>query len=340
MKYLIVSLSLIGVVLVFANFSRQGQNRALPLNEETSLASLLEELGDSPLPHIPDFTIPGVSAAVGESLVKNGLADKPSGGSTDRQSKHFVCTSCHNLEREDPDLSISDPEKRLAYVSEKGIPFLQGTTLWGAVNRTSFYNGDYDKKYGDLVSKARNDIREAIQLCAVECAQGRILDPWELESILAYLWTLELKVSDLNLSNSEKKQVENGVPENAIKLLKSKYLSGSPAHFLTPPENRQSGYPVQRTVDPSNGQKIYEGSCLHCHANQRYAYFNLDQSKNTFQFLKKHLPKYTRYSTYQVVRYGTSPIPGKRAYMPHYPIEKMSNAQMEDLRAYIEQEAK
>ena len=333
MKYLFICLSLVGGVLIFANFAPQKAEAPSVINEETSLAALLEELGDSPLPHVPDFTIPGVSAAAGEALMKEGIAMDPKGGKTGLQSRHFVCTSRHNLEREDPDLATPDPQTRLDYVNAKGLPFLQGTTLWGAVNRTSFYNDDYFKKYGDLVDKARNDIREAIQLCAVECAQGRKLDPWELESMLAYLWTLELKVSDLNLSVREKKQIENGA------LLKSKYLAGSPAHFLTPPENRQTGYPLKRMANPDNGAKVYKSSCLHCHENQRYSYFNLDYSKNSFEFLKKHLPKYTRYSTYQVVRYGTSPIPGKRAYMPHYPEEKLSNAQMEDLRAYFEQQA-
>ena len=92
-----------------------------------------------------------------------------------KQSKHFVCTSCHNIQKEDPDLSIADPQARLEYARDMELPYLPGTTLYGAVNRTSFYNGDYEKKYGDLVKPARNNLREAIQLCAVECSQGRAL---------------------------------------------------------------------------------------------------------------------------------------------------------------------
>ncbi|RMF22347.1 MAG: cytochrome c, partial [Bacteroidetes bacterium] len=36
--------------------------------------------------------------------------------------------------------------------------------------------------------------------------------------------------------------------------------------------------------------------------------------------------------------YGTYAIPGHKPYMPHYPLERMSKQQVEDLRAYIEQQ--
>jgi hypothetical protein len=167
-------------------------------------------------------------------LVLYGIATDLSGQKTSKQSKHFVCTSCHNIEREDPDLSVADPQARLEYVVEKGLPFLQGTALYGAVNRTSFYNDDYVKKYGDLVFKAKNNLREAIQLCAVECSQGRTLESWELESVLAYLWSIQLKLEDLQLNDEEMKSIEEalnnkGDKKGMIALIKSKYLQASPA---------------------------------------------------------------------------------------------------------------
>jgi len=60
----------------------------------------------------------------------------------------------------------------------------------------------------------------------------------------------------------------------------------------------------------------------------------------TFRFLEKHLFVYDRYSIYQVVRWGTSPLTGKKAYMPQYTAEKMSVQQLEDLRAYILSQAR
>jgi mono/diheme cytochrome c family protein len=319
--------------------------KPLRVSEETPLNEVLVALGDSPLPHQVDLSIPGVSAEAGRKLVHEGKAMNPKGGTTALQSRHFVCTSCHNIQREDPNLSVSDPQARLEYVAERGMPFLQGTALYGAVNRTGFYNGDYENKYGELVEPARNDIREAIQLCAIECAQGRPLDDWEVESILAYLWEIELTLGDLILSEEEYRQISSaleagGPDKSTVELLHSKYLSASPATFVTPPEDRRKGYGSVATGNPENGALIYELSCLHCHEGQRYAFFQLSDTKDSFRYLRKHFPKYTRYSCYQVVRYGTSPLPGKRAYMPNYTQEKMSDQQLEDLRAYIEQEAK
>jgi len=313
------------------------------LDPAAAVADVLLVLGDTPLPHQADTSLRGVSVAVGRALVQEGIAPKPGGGTTRKQSRHFVCTSCHNLEREDPDLSIADPQARLLYVRDHGMPFLQGTALYGAVNRSRFYNGFYEKKYGDLVRPARNDLREAIQLCAVECSQGRRLADWELESVLAYLWTIDLKVGDLILSEAEKKQIEAARPhtkaaQEAIQLIKSKYLAGAPATFVAPPDDRSAGYP-EITGNPANGALLYQLSCLHCHANGRYAFFELDESKFTFKYLARHLDQYTRYSLYQVTRWGTQPLQGRRSYMPNYTAEKMSRQQLEDLRAYIEQQA-
>lgn len=313
------------------------------LQEDLPVADLLLKLGDAPLPHQPDMSIPGVSAARGRELVRYGMTTRPEGGKTKRQSRHFVCTSCHNVEREDPDLRFSDPQGRLEYVRQKGLPFLQGTTLYGAVNRIRFYNGDYEKKYGQLVVPARENIREAIQLCAVECSQGRRLEPWELESILAYLWTIGLKMSDLGLNSMQQDRLYAALRDGkdrqeVMALIKSRYLSGSPATFLDPPPNRREGA-AGLSGNAENGRWIYELSCLHCHEGGKYALFKLDHSKTTFQYLKKHLPLYTRYSAYQVVRYGTSPVPGKSSYMPNYTQERLTPQQMEDLRAYIESRA-
>ncbi len=329
------------VVLIFISMGSSDKPTIL-IDENASVAELLEQLGDTPQPHKPDMTLPGVSVENGRSIIFDGISKNADGKEMPRQSKHFVCTSCHNTVKEDPDLSISDPEARLAYVAAKNLPFLQGTTLYGVVNRTSFYNGDYDKKYGDLVKSARNNLRGAIDLCAVECSQGRTLEAWEMESILAYLWSIDLKMGDLLLGAAEmsslnKAMNQGGDKSGAIQLIKSKYLQASPATFMTPPEDRTKGFGLKG--DPNNGNIIYHHSCLHCHDKGQYAFFTLDDSKYSFKFLNRHMDRYTRYSLYQVARYGTYPLNGKKSYMPHYTKEKMSDQQIEDLRAYIESEA-
>ncbi|MEM9886164.1 MAG: cytochrome c [Bacteroidota bacterium] len=344
MKYFFAFLPIILLMLLVSRMKAPAAEK-LKINDRTPIAKILEELGEPPSRFKPNYRVGNVSAEEGRYLVQTGFAKKSNGSSTSKQSAHFVCTSCHNIQRDEPDLSIVDPDAKLDFVEERGLPFLQGTALYGAVNRDSFYNGDYYQKYGDLVNPARNNLREAIQLCAIECAQGRPLKDWEIESILAYLWKIDLKLGDLFLNSEEIEFVESAMEQEedqarAVQILKSKYLQASPATFNKPPKDRKAGYTAVKAGDPQNGKRIYELSCLHCHEDMRYSFFALDDTKFSFDFLEKHIPRYTRYSLYQVGRYGTSPMPGKRSYMPHYTLEKMNNQQMEDLRAYIEQEAK
>jgi len=337
-------LTIVTIVVLSLALTGLSESDYFILTKNSPLSEVLTELGEKPMPHQAMMNLKGVSVENGRRLVLEGLASKPDGGTTSKQSAHFVCTSCHNVERDEPNLGVVDAQARMEYSIKKGLPMLQGSSLYGVVNRSSFYNGDYERKYGDLVKPARNDLRKALQLCATVCAQGRKLENWEIESVLAYLWTLGLKTEDLNLSEREMTQVETAINKDgdkaaALSLLKSKYLSGAPATFVKPPENRKEGY-AEIIGNPDNGKLVYESSCLHCHDGQRYSYFNLDESEISFDYLEKHFPKYTRYSTYQVTRYGTSPLPGKKAYMPLYTVEKMTNQMAEDLRAYIMQGTK
>lgn len=309
---------------------------------EMRVSKALAILGDSELNNYPNLSINGVSAERGKSLVMNGFSSKPGGGDSRKQSKHFVCTSCHNLQKEDPDLSVSDPQARLEYTAENGMPFLQATSLYGVVNRSTFYNDDYEKKYGDLVDAARNDIRGAIQLCATECAQGRPLRNWELESVLAYLWTIDLKLKDLILEDDEITFIAEAIDhhqnqDSAVMLIKSKYLDHSPAHFGTAEGSKIEGKKLEG--DAENGKLIYENSCLHCHKDRKYSYLLLDDSKLTFKHLCGKSDGYGHHSIYQVTRYGVFSKSGKRSYMPQYPFEKLSEQQLKDLDSYIKMRA-
>lgn len=309
-----------------------------PLTSDYPVAQLLEVFGDTPMPHKPNTNLARVSVERGRDIVINGFSNVGKKKSK-TQSKHFTCIACHNVEREDPDLANPEPEARLSYAKEHDLPFLQGSPLYGIVNRSSFYNGDYVKKYGDLVDLTRHDLREAIALCATECSQGRPLKKWEMESVLAYLWTIELKLGDLNISDDELKLIEQTFKsgnnrDEAIKLIKSKFLDYSPATFVDPPENREEGYQLEGNA--GNGQLIYELSCQHCHLDHPFSYLTLDNDVLTFKHLLHKAGTYNPHSIYQVVRYGTSPNGGDEAYMPLYPKEKMTNQQMADLRAYIE----
>lgn len=327
-----------GVVALFVLMAFIAPQKRFKLDRSTSVAELQEVLGTDYRTKKPNSKIRGVKASIGEDIVKNGFSKRKGEKKARRQSKHFVCASCHNVKREDSDLLNPTPEARLDYTVKNGLPFLQATTLYGAVNRDTYYNGDYEKKYGDLVKPARNDIRGAIQLCALECAQGRKLKDWELESILAYLWTIDLKVGDLDISDEElaslKEAVDNPALHNeGLKLVASKYAKKSNATFLDPPADRKIG--VGLKGDVSNGGRIYEQSCLHCHYQKRYSFLYLDKRSMSLNHLDSKADTYNNHSLYQVVRYGTFSKFGKRSYMPHYTQERMSDQQLADLRAYL-----
>jgi len=334
MKYLLLPFVLIAIMAL------TGEPYAPPtLYPETTLHEALRILGAPERADVTPRPVDGASAELGAALVLEG---KRIGGG--RQSDHFKCTSCHNVVREDADIVNIDPEARLAFAEEYDLPFLPGTTLWGAVNRKSYYNGDYVKKYGDLVKNARRDLRGAIQLCATECAQGKPLDEVEMESVVAYLHTIGLRLADLSDRMPSLKRLNGALRERSdalpglIKEVRGSFLDASPATFVEPPADRKAGYDVDKaTLSRANGEILYRRACLHCHEKQRYSFFELDETTDSYNFMSKHFPKYTRYSTYQVSRYGTSPIPGKRAYMPHYTAERMSNTQVEELRLYLEE---
>jgi mono/diheme cytochrome c family protein len=162
-----------------------------------------------------------------------------------------------------------------------------------------------------------------------------------MESVMAYLHTIGLKLSDLPDTAPTIERINRGITnkdasrEGIIADLKASYLLSSPATFVLPPKDRKTGFPVAATPNPTNGAVVYERACLHCHEKRRYSFFELGEGVDHYNFMSKHFPRYTRYSTYQVTRYGTSPIPGKKAYMPHYTKERMSDLQVEDLRAYL-----
>lgn len=331
-----VVICILGMVL----YAFVPEDQDIEINDDEGVALMLKRLGVKEASRAPNMKIEGVSAQVGEDIIKKGFSKGKDTKNSKRQSKHFVCTSCHNVEREDPDLANMDPEARLGYVVEKGLPFLQATTLYGAVNRESFYNEDYVLKYGDLVVPAKNNIREAIQLCAKECAQGRTLKDWELESILAYLWKIQITMGDLALTDSEKSTIKEGITDkaksaDAIALIRSKYAAFSPAHFAYPPEDRVAGSGL--VGRPDNGKLIYKNSCLHCHYQKKYSFLHLDMKKMSLSHLRSKIGSYHRHSLYQVVRWGTFSKHGKKSYMPRYTTDRMSDQQLADLRAYIEE---
>jgi hypothetical protein len=226
-----------------------------PIDANTPVSELLISLGDAPQKHYIKEIDPK-KVAIGKDLVHNGNSVLADGTKSKRISEFFVCTDCHNVVPEADNALENNPDARLDYAMKNDIPYLTGSTFWGIVNRTGWFNGDHIKKYGDLVKPANHDLHGAIQLCSRECSSGRYLEDWELEAMMHYLTSLQLKVSDLGLSANEKEQLSrNDAKDAAIALVKSKYLDAVPATFLEPlaVESRSMG----NKGDVTKGKFIY-----------------------------------------------------------------------------------
>ena len=87
------------------------------------------------------------------------------------------------------------------------------------------------------INAAYSDLRMAIELCAVECSKGRTLEMGD-RIYPAYLWTLQLKLKDINLSEPEftsKKAVSTRRnTSKAYSIISSKFLTYEEAHFTKP----------------------------------------------------------------------------------------------------------
>ena len=276
------------------------------------------------------------SARIGEELVRFGKLED---GSNTRISKYFVCTDCHNLTLETDDPSDESPERVLEYSKENGIPFLPASTFYGMFNKEHWYNGDYSKKYGELVKPTRDTLFNAIQLCATQCSQGREMEDWEIRSVMHYYKSIELKISDLKFTSREYGEFTTYLSSNnkkAVALLKSKYNQINDAHFGTSEIPKIDGYePIAE-----NGEFIYKEGCLHCHAvGRNITNFDLDDTQLTHKFLLSKKNKYNSFSISHITRYGTYAISGRKQYMPMYSYENMSDEQMLDLMYYIEKKA-
>lgn len=303
---------------------------------ETPLWTVLNDLG-KPMPiHAPD-KFDAELAERGKEIFTTGITTGPDGKRTKRQSKHFVCTDCHNTVQEDPDLRISNPDTRLDYAITNNIPFLQGTTMYGTVNRKHWYNDDYVKKYGDLVKPAQDTLVNAIRVCTIECSQGRALSEWEMQAMLQYLWSIQLKLGDLNLPQDLLDKINIASPNNIslIKKIEEYFLDASPAHAARPMDidKRKMG----ESGDINRGQYIYVMSCLKCHEDGRKTNYMLDRTVLSAKSMYRNFDKWTKKSIYNIVRDGTYPQLAYHPYMPYYTVERMSDSQLEDLAAYIKQ---
>ncbi|MDQ7858756.1 MAG: cytochrome c [Armatimonadota bacterium] len=305
--------------------------------------------------------------AWGRELFTTGSVARPPVGPRPSPpvSRWYTCDRCHNVAREDPVLTVQDPEARLRYIAGRpGMALLQGTTFWGAVNRETFYNGYYAQYHDLCVPETTTDqpvanggpddagrcrpgtrrmvatsFEDAIQVCSGYCSLGRYLVRWELDALLAYFWTLEVRLSDLGLAPHDEALVRRTLRplsrsrrhvEEARALLAGRYLRragdtfrGVPAVRRRPDGTWEVGaYADGRrfTGDPARGQVIYERSCLHCHDTAVSPVAGGDLAGDVGQF-------------FQILAKGTTQ--SDTWYMPEFTLERLSRQQSADVLAYL-----
>ena len=337
----------IAIVIGFGAMTLPESNENISdFGDDTPVWELLEKLGMNGAPRAKSSA--EASAENGAEFVHKGYSKK-NGKKTAKLSKFYVCTTCHNVVKEFEDPSKISASDRLDYAMKTGIPYLQASSFYGIVNRNSFFNGDYRKQFekNPEIGKASGDLREAIKFCNKNFAQSRDLEAWELESILAYFWTLQFKVSDLKLSQTDKTQIEKSLQSesakaSAISFIQSKYALAMPAtilkipHFKAPDE---SAYKDSRRL--KEGKAIFEQSCLHCHLNKKYSFFSLENELLTFKAMEKatRTQNYI-FSMYYLTREGLPPRMGHKSAMPLFTAEKLSPEQLESLYLYVSARAK
>ena len=335
-------LSLIGVLVFVLLVSFQNDkaeiSKFLPSSiDEMSLESLRISLGAEKSSFFME-SFDSEKADIGLELILTGKTKRKLFKSK-AISSYFVCTDCHNLKREFENPSDQNPENRMAYAQKNDLPFLPASTFWGIYNRQTFYNDDYVKKYGELISTAKKSLPESIQVCAKYCSSGRYLENWELDAIMHYFKKTELRLKDLNLSEVQKSAlsiIEDLSIEDKKSILLSidnSFTKGYSAHFseTMPRDDRKYG----ENGNVANGKFIYNKACMYCHLDGRVTYLKLDTDKLSAQMFLKNKTNYSDLSIYQIIRQGTYAMPGRNQYMPRFTKDKMSDQQIEDLMAYL-----
>lgn len=317
----------------------------LTITDETEVWQVMQSLGKVNVNNVNKGIQHDINK--GQQLVRKGFALNFKGKKAGKISPKLTCIACHTLEKEHPKVGVIDPQRRLEHADTMSLPFLPGAPFYGLVNRVAFFTNDYQNTFASkhrlALQVGHRDIRKAIQACNTLYARGRQLEPWEVESILAYLWTLELKMSDLKMPDSIVAIVQNAINTNqgnakAVNLMRRYYPEVYPASLITPPaiDQRRKISPILNSY--SNGRRIYERSCLYCHAGKRFSRYRLDRQQKTFKFLKKNFDFNSPYSIYDVLRYSPG-TKGERSHAPHYTAQRMNEEQLQDLRFYITQKA-
>lgn len=289
-------------------------------------------------------------AAWGRELFVNGQAKTPPTGPSPSKliSEFYQCAHCHNAQREDPALTQQDPEARWAWIAtpSKTVaasakpPFLaSGTTMWGVVNRESFYNDAYELYHSLTVDGDREmdptSLEDAVQVCCTYCSVGRLGEPWEILSLLTYFWDLEVRVADLDLppdvetavlATLQDKNAANEQIETTKRFLRRQFLRRAGDVCTVPPMfdgQKQGPYPDKLVFegDAKIGKALYESACALCHGEGK-------PNERSGVDLVVDIKRF-----HTVLSFGTSR--DDQPYMPMFTAQRLSRQQAADIQTHL-----
>ncbi len=286
--------------------------------------------------------------AWGRSLATQGQVKDPPVEPSPSTSlaETYRCVHCHNLVREDEKLAVQDPETREKLIRsvkpgvepekpDAALRLTPATTLWGAVNRERFYNGHYEE-YHRLKLEAGaamnpDSLADAVQICCNYCSAGRFPEPWELDSLVAFLWTLELRMKDLNLPEKEAQALleqlqsdEDETVKQARKSLRQHYLARAGADCHDEPVQTKEAVDTyadgtRYSGDAARGRLLYRSACAGCHGTDVHPKADAELVAGDKLF-------------HRYVWKGTE---REGVYMPRFTQQRLSRQQAADIRVYL-----
>lgn len=264
-----------------------------------------------------------------ELFLTSRVANPPTGaGPSKSLSEFYRCTDCHNNRREDLVLTHPNSHDRQHMIEsdqrkpgEAPLRLASGTTLWGAVNRSSFYNDSFETYHTLEVEGGRpmdpTSLEDATQVCCRYCSVGRFAEPWEMASLLTYFWELEVQLSDLELPASFEGPIVSlmkpTAPPDADLLrafLGRQVMSRAPDDYTHPPIESTEEYVEYPdhclfAGDADIGRGLYQAACVHCHGEGKVCeteghdlvtdeeYFHEILSLGTERADTPYMPKFT-----------------------------------------------
>jgi mono/diheme cytochrome c family protein len=302
-----------------------------------------------------------------EIFLDGSVNDPPTGeSSSEAVSEFFTCMSCHNYEREDPDLTVQDPDARFEWIEKKGkdIFLLQGTTLWGAVNREAFYQDNYAMYHHLCVPKAKKppalpcgpfvricsptcrrmdpfSLEDAIQVCSAYCSAGRYLEEWELCALLAFFWDQEITLEDINLPAEVEAKIKTVLTspspgpleaKNLRELLAEKY-SKKASHTNRGTAEIRIDATQKTTVIKYKDSATFTGDHIRGKRLWRLSCGHCHGTENISQKAQRFTRDLDKFQ--KMIAEGTKR--SNQPYMPGFTLERLSPQQEADILDYLRQ---